>query len=169
MLCGRIFGGALSAPAQKDSGRLRWTPPAKSNGLGKLVVDGELANPGTSPTTLKRNVLDSIARAIGALDDELIPALRVQPEDPAAARLPPSSAGGPRRSIRRRSQGRAGALSRPARRLPDTRRPCAPGRQMMAILLLRRSSGMVTLETSGAPRVTPRSWIRHDAGRPRWR
>jgi 2-methylcitrate dehydratase len=42
------------------------------------VVEASMADLGSSLPTLKRNVLDSIACALGALDGELIPALRAQ-------------------------------------------------------------------------------------------
>lgn len=46
--------------------------------LGQFVVEASLSNLGSSLPTLKRNVLDSIACALGALDGELIPAIRAQ-------------------------------------------------------------------------------------------
>ena len=46
--------------------------------LGQFVVETSLSDLGSSLPTLKRNVLDSIACALGALDGELIPALRAQ-------------------------------------------------------------------------------------------
>ncbi|MCW2561616.1 MAG: mmgE/PrpD family protein [Mycobacterium sp.] len=48
--------------------------------LGQFVVEASLSDLGSSLPTLKRNVLDSIACALGALDGELIPALRAQAE-----------------------------------------------------------------------------------------
>jgi 2-methylcitrate dehydratase len=48
--------------------------------LGQFVVDAALPDLGSSLTTLKRNVLDSIACALGALDGELIPSIRAQAE-----------------------------------------------------------------------------------------
>ncbi|WP_040829848.1 MmgE/PrpD family protein [Nocardia jiangxiensis] len=48
--------------------------------LGQFVVDASLSDLGSSLPTLKRNVLDSIACALGALDGELIPAIRAQAE-----------------------------------------------------------------------------------------
>lgn len=49
--------------------------------LGQFVVEATLADLGSSLPTLKRNVLDSIACALGALDGELIPAIRAQAEE----------------------------------------------------------------------------------------
>ena len=48
--------------------------------LGQFVVEVSLPDLGSSLSTLKRNVLDSIACALGALDGELIPAIRAQAE-----------------------------------------------------------------------------------------
>lgn len=49
--------------------------------LAGFVVDAELADlTGSSRLMLKRNVLDSIACAVGALDGELIPAIRAHTE-----------------------------------------------------------------------------------------
>ena len=48
--------------------------------LGRFVVDAKLSDVGSSLSTLKRNVLDSIACALGALDGELIPAIRAHAE-----------------------------------------------------------------------------------------
>jgi 2-methylcitrate dehydratase len=48
--------------------------------LSRFVVDASVSDVGASLTTLKRNVLDSIACALGALDGELIPAIRAQAE-----------------------------------------------------------------------------------------
>jgi 2-methylcitrate dehydratase len=48
--------------------------------LGQFVVEASLSDLGSSLTTLKRNVLDSIACALGALDGELIPEIRAQAE-----------------------------------------------------------------------------------------
>lgn len=48
--------------------------------LGQFVVDATIGDLGDSRDTLKRNVLDSIACALGALDGELIPAIRAQAE-----------------------------------------------------------------------------------------
>ncbi len=48
--------------------------------LGQFVVAASLPDLGSSLPTLKRNVLDSIACALGALDGELIPAIRAQVE-----------------------------------------------------------------------------------------
>ena len=48
--------------------------------LGRFVVDASVSDVGASLSTLKRNVLDSIACALGALDGELIPAIRAQAE-----------------------------------------------------------------------------------------
>ncbi|MCW2649125.1 MAG: 2-methylcitrate dehydratase [Mycobacterium sp.] len=48
--------------------------------LGQFVVQASLSDLGSSLTTLKRNVLDSIACALGALDGELIPEIRAQAE-----------------------------------------------------------------------------------------
>ncbi|MBU3064267.1 MmgE/PrpD family protein [Nocardia sp. NEAU-G5] len=49
--------------------------------LGQFVVDASVSNiPAVSLQMLKRNVLDSIACALGALDGELIPAMRAQAE-----------------------------------------------------------------------------------------
>ena len=48
--------------------------------LGRFVVDASVSDVGASLPTLKRNVLDSIACALGALDGELIPAIRAQAE-----------------------------------------------------------------------------------------
>jgi 2-methylcitrate dehydratase len=48
--------------------------------LGQFVVEANLSDLGSSLPTLKRNVLDSIACALGALDGELIPAIRAQTE-----------------------------------------------------------------------------------------
>jgi 2-methylcitrate dehydratase len=44
--------------------------------LGRFVADARLSDLGASLPTLKRNVLDSIACALGALDGELIPPIR---------------------------------------------------------------------------------------------
>ncbi len=49
--------------------------------LGRFVVEANLSDIGASLPTLKRNVLDSIACALGALDGELIPAIRAQAEE----------------------------------------------------------------------------------------
>ena len=51
-------------------------------------------------TTLKRNVLDSIACAIGALDGELIPAIRAHAEQFSSRPTATSSAADARRLIR---------------------------------------------------------------------
>jgi 2-methylcitrate dehydratase len=48
--------------------------------LATFVTEVELSDLGASLPTLKRNVLDSIACALGALDGELIPAIRAQAE-----------------------------------------------------------------------------------------
>jgi 2-methylcitrate dehydratase len=48
--------------------------------LGRFVVEAQLSDIGASLPTLKRNVLDSIACALGALDGELIPAIRTHAE-----------------------------------------------------------------------------------------
>jgi 2-methylcitrate dehydratase len=49
--------------------------------LGQFVVNANASDiPAVSLPTLKRNVLDSIACALGALDGELIPAIRAQAE-----------------------------------------------------------------------------------------
>ena len=49
--------------------------------LGRFVVDANASDiPAASLATLKRNVLDSIACALGALDGELIPAILAQAE-----------------------------------------------------------------------------------------
>jgi 2-methylcitrate dehydratase len=51
-------------------------------GLGQFVVNANASDiPAVCLQTLKRNVLDSIACALGALDGELIPAIRAQAED----------------------------------------------------------------------------------------
>jgi 2-methylcitrate dehydratase len=48
--------------------------------LGRFVVEAKLSDVGASLPTLKRNVLDSIACALGALDGELIPGIRAHAE-----------------------------------------------------------------------------------------
>ena len=48
--------------------------------LGQFVVDASSADLGSSLQTLKRNVLDSIACALGALDGEMIPTIRAHAE-----------------------------------------------------------------------------------------
>jgi 2-methylcitrate dehydratase len=48
--------------------------------LGRFVSDARLSDLGASLPTLKRNVLDSIACALAALDGELIPAIRAHAE-----------------------------------------------------------------------------------------
>jgi 2-methylcitrate dehydratase len=51
------------------------------DGLGQFVVNASASDiPAVSLRTLKRNVLDSIACAVGALDGELIPTIRAQAE-----------------------------------------------------------------------------------------
>src|ERR1700675_237542 len=68
-------------------------------GLGQFVVNATAsAIPAVSLSTLKRNVLDSIACALGALDGELIPAIRAQAED-FSSRPTATFVGGGRASV----------------------------------------------------------------------
>ena len=71
--------------------------------LGRFVADARLSDLGGSLPTLKRNVLDSIACALGALDGELIATIRAHAEQFSGRRPPPSSAADAPRSISRRS------------------------------------------------------------------
>ena len=48
--------------------------------LGQFVVDASSSDLGSSLPMLKRNVLDSIACALGALDGEMIPTIRAHAE-----------------------------------------------------------------------------------------
>ena len=67
--------------------------------LGQFVVNADAADiPAVSLPTLKRNVLDSIACALGALDGELIPAIRAQAEQ-FSSRPTATFVGGGRASV----------------------------------------------------------------------
>lgn len=69
--------------------------------LAEFVVNADQSDiSGDARATLKRNVLDSIACAIGALDGELIPRSAHTPNSSAAARPRLSSAADARRWIR---------------------------------------------------------------------
>ena len=86
---------------------------------------------GRSRALLKRNVLDSIACAVGSLDGELIAAIREHAEQFSGrahgnTRRWRTGIGGPGRVLQRG----AGALSRSARHLSDDRRPVPPRRQL---------------------------------------
>ena len=97
--------------------------------LGQFVVEASPSDLGSSLPTLKRNVLDSIACALGALDGELIPALRAQAQQFNQAawtlRRPPTSLAVRRRAHRlghRRLQRRQRVAGRRAssRSRPET-------------------------------------------------
>lgn len=62
--------------------------------LGQFVSEATLSDLGSSLPTLKRNVLDSIACALGALDGELIPAIRAQAEQFSSQRTTTFIGGG---------------------------------------------------------------------------
>ena len=67
--------------------------------LGRFVVDAKTSDiPAVSLPMLKRNVLDSIACALGALDGELIPAIRAQAEQ-FSSRPTATFVGGGRASV----------------------------------------------------------------------
>jgi len=67
--------------------------------LGQFVVNANASDiPAVSLQTLKRNVLDSIACALGALDGELIPAIRAQAEQ-FSSRPTATFVGGGRASV----------------------------------------------------------------------
>jgi 2-methylcitrate dehydratase len=67
--------GVVLAPSAPST-----TPVYEVERLGRFVTDVTLADLGASLPTLKRNVLDSIACALGALDGELVAAIRAQAE-----------------------------------------------------------------------------------------
>ncbi len=66
--------------------------------LGRFVAEASLSDVGASLPALKRNVLDSIACAVGALDGELIPAIRAQAEQ-FSSRPTATFVGGGRASV----------------------------------------------------------------------
>jgi 2-methylcitrate dehydratase len=67
--------------------------------LGQFVVDASASDiPAVSQQLLRRNVLDSIACALGALDGELIPAIRAQAEQ-FSSRPTATFVGGGRASV----------------------------------------------------------------------
>ena len=66
--------------------------------LGRFVFEASLSDVGASLPLLKRNVLDSIACAIGALDGELIPAIRAHAEQ-FSSRPTATFVGGGRASV----------------------------------------------------------------------